>query len=99
EAGLFFQSIGAGEEGSGMAVGTESEQNEVEAGKFVGAQFEESSQLLLVISGRGDRVGHLRLYTKDVAGGNWNLSKQRFFHHAVVAFGMVGWNVAFVAEK
>lgn len=76
EAGFFLERGGVGEERCGVTIGAHAKQDEVEARKLVGLEFEEFAKLSFVFRGRG---GGIRIFsgdTKDILGGNRNLREQ-----------------------
>ena len=93
------QGAAAREERRSVAVGTHAEQDEVEAREFSGLEREEAAQFVFIFEGGCGGVGILRFHPEDIFGGNGNLRQQRLMHHAVVAVGVIGWDVALVAEK
>src|SRR5580698_133876 len=88
----------AREKRSGVAVGTQAEQYEIEAGKLAGLQAEKLPQSLVVIQSRGVGIFFFGGDAKYVVARN--LRKQSgFASHAVVTLGIVRQHKAFIAEE
>lgn len=99
ESRLFFKRRGIGEERSGMTVGTHAKEDEVKAWEFARLKVEKSTQLAFIVGGSSGGIGIFCEHAKDVFRWDDDLGEQRFLDHPIIAFGVGGRDVAFVAEE
>src|SRR5580658_10563524 len=82
-----------------MSVRSHAQQDEIKAGKFAGRDGEKLPQCLFVGVRCGRSVRVLGRDAEDVGWRDGNLRQEALFGHAVIAVGIVGGNMAFIAPE
>src|SRR5256885_4713585 len=96
---IIAQRGGSGKERKRVAFVAHAEHHEVEAGKFAGLEGELSFEDVLVVERGFFGVCKFGLDAENLFRLDGRFGNEGFVDHAVVAVGMVGRNVAFIAEE
>src|SRR5258706_5141549 len=96
---VFMQSRRSLKQGSRVAVGAETEQDQIETRQRIVLELEELAQGLLVGLRGSIGIRNLRWDAEDIFLGNWSPGKQRLAGHAEIALRAIRRDVALVAEE
>ncbi len=82
-----------------MAIGTETEDDEIEAWELTLTELEKGANAGFVLGGGLLRIWKFGAHPVYVFGRHGDFRQESFVRHAVVAVGMVGWDVSLVANE
>jgi hypothetical protein len=88
-----------GNSDAACAIRSHAEKDQIEDGNLPGLQFEKLAKSLFIGLGYGCGVRIFRGHPENIFFRHWNLGQHGLIRHPVIAVGVGGRNVAFIAPE